>query len=353
MSQTEEKDPTLFAQTEKDGQDGNGNGLVQDELQAYKEGDITKQQCIDEVSGAQSLANNNGGGKINGTVRKDAEQALGGSYIKGGQTRAAHDIVKALESFTPIGAIVKGVQSKTSSSKPETILQAAQPAVQQGTQQAMQDMEDADPELAQQFEQDAKKGNGNGMVNDMIELKQEEQSGEVPDTFTDQDAQMLGSQVGNYGKGKVNSQENQAFTQTFGADTLYQGSSRGAKDFSKFENGVGDIMQKVVAPVTDTATGVDDLVHGNIKGAFSQFGQALGGAAMDAAMVLAPEAAPELEVGAAAAEGADAAASAGSALDPILSGANMLGKGNNYYNDANNAVNYLNGNGNNQNGATI
>jgi hypothetical protein len=351
MAATQQKDPTLFAKTIKDGQDGDGNSLVEDELQAYKNGDISQQQSIDEVSGAQSLANNNGGGKINGHVKSDAQAALGGSYINGGQTRAGHAITKGLESFTGIGAIVGGIKDKTSKQS-ETILDAAQPEIAQGSQQAMQDMAEADPERAQKFQQDAKAGDGNSMVQDMVQLKQEEQAGQVPDTFTDQDAQMLGSQVGTVGKGKVNSQEDQAFTQAFGTDTLFRGSTRGSKIFNKIENGASNFMQQIVSPVTDTVGGVDDLAHGNVKGAFSQFGQAVVGAATDATMVVAPEAAPEIEAGEIAARsGAGVAKAAGSStsstLNSILDGAKMIKKGNDYYNDANTAVNYVTGSGNN------
>lgn len=350
MAQTQAQDPTLYAKTMKDAQSGNGNGLVEDELQAYKEGAITKQQATEEVSGAQSLANQNGGGRINGKVRGEAQDALGKNVIGKGQTRVEHDIVKAFESFTPIGAIIKGSKDKTSKQGPENVIQAGQAVTQQASQTAMQDMQSADPNLAAKFQQDAQKGDGNAMVDDMVQLKSEEQSGQVPDTFTDQDAQMLGSQVGNYGKGKVNSQEEQSFTQAFGADTLYRGSTRGSKAFNKVEDTVGGIMGKVVSPVTDTVGGVDKLVHGDIKGAFKEFGNALAGAATDAAMVVAPEAAPELEVGAMAAEGASAAASADRVLDPILSGARTLGKANDHVNDANDAVNMLTGNNNNNGG---
>ncbi|MDQ7982529.1 hypothetical protein QYH69_35580 [Paraburkholderia sp. SARCC-3016] len=348
MSQTEQKDPTLYDKTMKDGKDGDGNSLVEDELQAYKEGDISKQQAIEEVSGAQSLANQNGGGKINQKEKDKAQSALGEDVIKGGKSRAAQAIVNALESLNPFGALVKGIQSKTSKTQPENILQAGQGVTQRATQQAMQDMSEADPKLAQKFLQDAA-GDGNAMVSDMVDLKNEENSGAVPNTFTDQDAQMLGSQVGDYGKGKVNSPEDQAFTQTFGTDTLYRGSTRGSKALDKVESTVGSVLQSVVAPVTDTVGGVDDLVHGKIGDAFKQFGDALGAAGMDAAMVVAPEAAPEIDIGAVAADGTDAAITARSALDPILSGTKAIGKANDYSNDVNNGLNFLDGNNNNGN----
>ncbi|WP_323123307.1 hypothetical protein [Burkholderia alba] len=338
MTSLQQKDPTLFAKTIKDAKSGNGNELVKDELQAYKEGAFTKQQAVAAVSGAQKLANDNGGGKINGAIRNEAKEALGGSYIKGGQTRAGHAILKAFESFTPIGAVVKGVQDKTSK-KPEDILTAAQPALQHGTQQAMQDMVDADPELAQKFQSDAAKGDGNAMVDDMIALKNEESGGRAPNKFSDQDAQLLGSQVGSFGKGKVSSQEDQAFSQAFGTDTLYRGSSRGAKGFDKFENTVGSVMQSVVSPVTSTVVGVNDLLHGNLGGFLSEVGHVLQGVAQDATMFLAPEAAPELMASEIAARGGvDAAGSAidGISLSRDLNLAATIG---NYSNDAGNLMN--------------
>lgn len=352
MSQTRQMDPTLFAKTMKDAKSGDGNSLAEDELQAYKEGAITKDQAIQEVSGAQKLANDHGGGKINGHVKDDAKSLLGGSYIKGGQTRAGHAISKFFESFTPIGAIVKGVQDKTSK-KSEDILTAAAPAEQQGTQQAMADMQAADPTLAAKFQADAKKGDGNSMVNDLVQLKSEEQNGLVPNTFSDQDAQMLGSQIGDVGKGKVSSDADKAFTQAFGTDTLYRGSSKASKTWDKIENGVGGFMQQIVSPVTDTVGGVSSLLHGDVKGAFKQFGQAVVGAATDAAMVVAPEAAPEMEVGMMAARGgaeaAEAASSGSSMVSNLMKGAKVIDKADKYYDHANDAANYLTGNNGNGN----
>jgi hypothetical protein len=353
MSSTQAKDPTLFAKTMKDAQSGDGNALVEDELQAYKEGAITKQQAVAEVSGAQKLANDHGGGKINGHVKGDAQALLGGSYIKGGQTRAGHAISKFFESFTPIGAIVKGVKDKTS--KPsEDILSAAQPALSQGTQRAMADMQAADPALARKFQQDASRGDGNAMVDDMVNLKREQQSGAVPNTFSDQDAQLLGSQVGSLGKGKVNSAEDQKFAQAFGTDTLYRGSSAASKTWNKIEDGVGSFMQQIVSPVTDTVGGVVDLVHGDVKGAFSEFGKAFVGAATDVAMVVAPEAAPEVEAGMIAARGgaeaAKIATTSDGAVSSLMKGAKMIDKGNSYANHANDAANYLTGNNGNSDG---
>ena len=352
MSSTQAKDPTLFAKTMKDAQSGDGNALVEDELQACKEGAITRQQVIEEVSGAQKMANDHGGGKINGHVKSDAQALLGGSYIKGGQTRAGHAISKFFESFNPIGAIVKGVKDKTA--KPsQDILSAAQPALSQGVQRAMADMQAADPALAQKFQRDASKGDGNAMVDDMVSLKNEQQSGAAPNTFSDQDAQLLGSQVGALGKGKVNSTKDAEFAQAFGTDTLYRGSSTASKTWNRIEDTAGSFMQQIVSPVTDTVGGAIDLVHGDIKGALSEFGQAFVGAATDAAMVVAPEAAPEVEAGVTAARGgaqaAKLASSSDGAVNSLMKGAKMIDKGDSYANHATDAVNYMTGDNSNGN----
>ncbi len=338
MQQTADKDPTLYAKTMKDAKSGNGNELVKDVLQAYKEGAITKDQAIAEVSGAQRLANEHGGGKINNQVKAEAQDVLGGSYIKGGDTRAWHQFKKVAESFTPIGAIAKGIEDKTASKKPEDMLQAGQAVTQRKTQQAMQHMEEADPELAAKFREDAAKHDGNAMVEDMIRLKNEEKSGAVPNTFTDQDAQILGSQVGDYGAGKVNTHEEQAFTDAFGADTLYRGSTRGAKAFEKVEDMAGNVMQSLVAPVTDTVGGFNALAHGDVKGALKLFGEAAGAALTDLATI----AAPELRV---AAEGLSVAGRATqSVADATLSSVRTIGKANDRVNDVNNGLNFVTGN---------
>lgn len=351
MANTQAADPTLFAKTLKDGQTGDGNALVQDELQAYKNGDITKQQAIDEVGGAQSLANAHGGGKINKNVIAQETAALGTNVIHGGKTRGEEGLTKFLESFTGIGAIVKGIGDKTKSGdQPDTILTAAQPALQQGMQQALQDMQQADPELAQKFQSDGKAGDGNAMVDDLVQLKSEETAGEVPDSFSDQDAQLLGSQIGSVGKGKVNGGEDQKFTDAFGTDTLDRGSTRGSKGWDKVENTVGGFMQQIVSPVTDSVGAVDQLAHGNVKGALSEFGQAVIGGLSDAAMIVAPEAAPEIEVGAemagtaarAGLKGAEGVGEEGAGQGVSLSG--LLNHGSDIGDDVNTVSNYLPGN---------
>ncbi|WP_321926281.1 hypothetical protein [Burkholderia sp. BCC1998] len=339
MQQTADKDPTLYAKTMKDAKSGNGNELVKDVLQAYKEGAITKDQAIAEVSGAQRLANEHGGGKINKQVKAEAQEVLGGSYIKGGDTRAWHQFKKVAESFTPIGAIAKGIEDKTARKKPEDMLEAGQAVTQRKTQQAMQHMEEADPELAAKFREDAAKHDGNAMVEDMIQLKNAEKSGAVPNTFTDQDAQILGSQVGDYGAGKVNTHEEQAFTEAFGADTLYRGSTRGAKAFEKVEDMAGNMMQSLVAPVTDTVGGFNALAHGDVKGALKLFGEAAGAALTDLATI----AAPELRI---AAEGLSVAGRATqSVADATLSSIRTIGK----VDDVNDGVNFVTGNQNGNN----
>lgn len=345
MEQTHDKDPTLYAKTMKDAQSGSGNELVKDELQAYKEGAISKDQVIKEAQGVQDLANQNGGGRINKDVRNQAEQVLGGNYIGKGQTRGEHAIVKAYESFTPFGATVKGLTDKTAKVGPESIIQAGQVVTQKASQTAMQHMQEADPHLAAKFQGDAQKGDGNAMVDDLVKLKHETQGDQVQSNFSDQDAQMLGSQIGNYGKGKVNTQEEQKFTAAFGADTLYRGSTRGSKIFDKVESTVGGIIGKVVAPVTDSVGGIDKLVHGDSKGALKEFGDAFAAAAADASMVVAPEVAPEAEIGAIVAEGANAAVGAGHVLDPILDGARAFGKANDHINNATNVFD-INSDGN-------
>jgi hypothetical protein len=128
------------------------------------------------------------------------------------------------------------------------ILSAAQPALARGSQRAMADMQAAVPTLAQKFQQDATKGDGNAMVEDMDQLKREEQNGPVPNTFSGQDAQTLGGEVGDLGKGKVNSTEEQNFTQAFRMDVLYRGSSSASKTWDKIVNAAGGFMQPAARP---------------------------------------------------------------------------------------------------------
>lgn len=75
----------------------------------------------------------------------------------------------------------------------------------------------ADPGLANTYFEKKASGDGNGMVDDMVALKKEETSGQVPDSFSDANAQLLGSQqAGASGKGKVNTDEEKKFTGAFG-----------------------------------------------------------------------------------------------------------------------------------------
>lgn len=70
----------------------------------------------------------------------------------------------------------------------------------------------------------------------------------MPNTVSDQDAQTLGSEVGDLSQGKVNSTEEQNFTQAFGTDALYRGSSSASKTRDKIENAAGGFMQPAARP---------------------------------------------------------------------------------------------------------
>jgi hypothetical protein len=52
---------------------------------------------------------------------------------------------------------------------PHSVRRAA--ALARGSQRAMADMQAADPTLAQKFQQDATKGDGNAMIEDVVQLK--------------------------------------------------------------------------------------------------------------------------------------------------------------------------------------
>ncbi|MBO1360429.1 hypothetical protein J2D73_11585 [Acetobacter sacchari] len=289
-------DPKLFAEIMTDGQSGNGNKLVEDELKAYKERVLTKDQAIAAVSGAQSLANQNGGGKVNGHVRDDAEDALGGTYIKGGQTRATHGFLKFIESSSPLWQMVKGIKSKTSDGMAkENILQAGQGALQSGVQQAMSDLDRTDPEAAEQFAKDARSKDGNAMAEDLVALGQEEQQ-YGDGSFSDADAAMLGSQIGGIGEGKVSSKDNQTFEAEYGQGTIDRGSTSASKGWSKFEADVANFMGSLVSPLTNGVGAIDQFAKGNAKAGLCDLGGVLTGIASDAALIVAPEAAPELDV---------------------------------------------------------
>lgn len=318
MNKVEQNDPALFAKIMTDGQNGNGNALVKEALQAEKEGNLTKDQAIDAVSGAQSLANQNGGGKINKGVRKEAETQLGGNYIHGGQTRAGHAILKFLEDTSPLAQMIKGIKSKTSDGTPkENVLQAGQGALQNGVGQAMSDMANLDPLLAQQFAQDAKSKNGNAMAQD-VEVAGEE-SKALGGGFSNADGATLGSQIGPMGKGKVSEQDTKDFEAEFGQGTIDRGSSQASKGWDKFENGVGNFMGSLVSPVTDGVGAIDQFAKGNTAQGLKDLGGAVMGAVSDAALVVAPEAAPEIE-------GAEMATRAGEAGAAGLKGAGDASK---------------------------
>ena len=191
----------------------------------------------------------------------------------------------------------------------------------------MSDMAEAAPELAQKFQTDTENKDGNAMVDDKVQMKNEENSGQVPNKFTDADAQILGAQVGDVGKGKVSRSEEKSFTDAFGADTLFRGSTSAAHTMTSFEDKVGGMMQQIVSPVTDGVGAMDKFVHGDVSGGFRELKQAALGVAEDASMVVAPEAAPEVMAGGIAARGA-------------VAGAEQVGR---------NGVQDIFGNGNNQN----
>gem|GEM_PF-5662270 len=353
MNTVAQNDPALFAKIMTAGQSGNGNDLVKDELQAYREGDLTKGQTVAAVSGAQSLANNNGGGKINKQVKAEAKDELGGSYIKGGQTRAGHAILKFLEDTSPLAQMIKGIKSKTSDgTSKENVVQAGQGALQSGVQQAMSDLSATDPMLAQQLAQDAKSKNGNGMAEDLVAAGQESRL--MGGAFSDADAAMLGSQIGAMGKGKVSKQDSEAFQAQFGQGTIDRGSTSASKGWDKFENGVGNFMSSLVSPVTDGVGMIDQFAKGNTSQGLKDLGGMVEGVASDAALVVAPEAAPEIEGAEAAGRAGEAVAEAGSdggksVFQTIKGGASdtydMLDYGNNVWgmSENNNSTNGMGG----------
>ncbi|MBS0986064.1 MULTISPECIES: hypothetical protein [Acetobacter] len=309
MDTVEQNDPALFAKIMTAGESGNGNNLAKDELEAYQEGDLTKSQAIDAVSGAQSLANKNGGGRINKHIRAEAKEILGGNYIKGGQTRAGHDILKFLEASSPLAQLIKGIKEKTSDGvAKDTVLDAGSTALSQGTQQAMSDLKETDPYLAQQFSKDAKAKNGNAMAED-LEIAGEE-SAQTGSTFSDADAAMLGSQIGVLGKGKVSRQDAAMFQAEFGEGTIDRGSTRGSKAWNKIENGMASFMSSIVSPVTNGVGMVDQFAKGHIKQGFEDMGEMVEGTLSDAALIVVPGAGAEIDAAEGAAEIGETAASA-------------------------------------------
>ncbi|MBS1066559.1 hypothetical protein JK164_11495 [Gluconobacter kondonii] len=331
MNTLQQSDPALFSKIMTAGESGNGNSLVEDELQAYKEGDLTKNQAIAAISGAQSLANNNGGGRISKKERAEAKEVLGGSYIKGGQTRAGHAILKFLEDTSPIAQIVKGIKSTTSDGPgKETILQAGSGALSTATQQAMSDLEQTDPSLAQQFSTDASKKNGNAMAPD-LEVAGEE-AASSGGAFSDADAAALGSQIGQMGAGKVSKKDAAEFEAEFGEGTIDRGSTKAAKGWDKFETGMGNFLSSMVSPLTDGVGMIDQFAKGNKSQGLKDLGGMFEGVASDAALLFVPEIAPEVDGAEAAARAADGVAQsaekgASSIGDILKSAAGKVGNG--------------------------
>ena len=356
MDKLEHDDPNLFNKMEADAKKGDGNALVKDELKAKDEGAFTQSQCEEAVEGAQELANAHGGGKINNEVKDEAKKELGKDLIHGGDTRAGHIIKKAVEDFTCFGAIAKGIEEKNSP-KHESILDAGQSAMQGATDQAMQAMQQASPEIAAKYQWDKDRKDGKAMVEDLIAANQAN-----PDVFGKQQADTLATQVGDAGAGKVNDKAKQAYAKQFGdSDALFQGSSKISKDLNKFEDGFGKMESGLVSPITKGIDTAEDLAKGDLKAAGSDLKGAVVGAAEDAAMLI-PGAGPEVlaaeTAGRVGIEAGEAGASAGAraGTDAAASGASKGGDISDIANRAddingrvNDAINALNGNGNSNN----
>ncbi len=80
-----------FAVFQKHANDGNGNAMVNDIVNDYKKGDISKSDANALAVEVQQVANVNGGGKINKKERTKLETDLGNSddVITNGHTRGA------------------------------------------------------------------------------------------------------------------------------------------------------------------------------------------------------------------------------------------------------------------------
>lgn len=309
MQDLESSDPEAFAKLMKDSKNGNGNAIVQDALDAYKNGKISQADAKAILNEAQQTANAHGGGVINKKMHKEAEEAMGGSNeIANGKTRALIGFEKFLKNFTGVGAIVTGIESKVkgnhaSVSMDLTVNGAS--ATQSGVQTAMQDMQQADPTAYAKFVQDAQSGNGNAMVEDLVAMK-----GEISNS----DAQILGTQVqtlaNDKNKGRINSEEHEAFKDAFGEDTITKGKTRGELALDKVGNFVSGLIKTAVSPVVDGVAAAKDVVQGNFKGAFSELGQAAVGVALDAMAVtgVGAVAGTVARAGTAAVEGATATA---------------------------------------------
>ena len=351
MSDLQQSDSAAFAKLMKDAQSGDGNSVVEDALKAYQGGAISKGDCKSILQDAQQTANAHGGGVINKDEHKKAAAAMGENDIANGKTRGMMGFQNAFENFTGIGQIYKGIKDNNDRDKPSTDLTInGQNAVQTGSQTALQDMAQADPDTTQKFQQDAQAGDGNAMVDDLVAMK-----GKMPDGEIETLASQIQSDANSKGKGAINKEEHKKFLDIFGVDTIANGKTKGQLALDKVGNFVSGTLQSIVSPVTGTVNGTTDLIEGDTKGALSQYGQAAMGAVQDAAMVVAPEAAPEIEAGAMAARaGADGAEAAGkSGMQSVLQDAgSYLGKANDYASNAYDASNLLNGTGTNNDNST-
>ncbi|CAB3764323.1 hypothetical protein [Paraburkholderia humisilvae] len=84
-----QNDPDMLNKMQSDASNGDGNALVEDILNAYQKGDISKSDAESMLGDAQETANQNGGGRINQQERDKAESVLGESsdLISRGETR--------------------------------------------------------------------------------------------------------------------------------------------------------------------------------------------------------------------------------------------------------------------------
>jgi len=73
----EAKDNTGYETFKKDAAKGDGNAMVDDIVAGVKSGALTKEQAASIGGEIQDVANQNGGGKINGTERDKLKEALG------------------------------------------------------------------------------------------------------------------------------------------------------------------------------------------------------------------------------------------------------------------------------------
>jgi hypothetical protein len=286
----QQADQSLFARTLTDAQNGDGNAYVRDVLQAYRTGALTKRQAIDIVSGAQRLANDHGGGIINDAVKDEAKALLGGSYINGGETRAGHVIGQLAGYFTVYG-IIKETIDRLSKDDNVDFLATAQSAVQSGVEGAMARMQAQDADLAREFQQAESNGDGNRMVDILVQLKNNAQNDGLDGPFRDSDARLLGNRIGNVGKGKVNTEKDEAFAQAFGKGYLYRGTSRGEKFLGSTKEKLDNIRRQFDSPVTGTVAGIDHVRKGDLTGAVSDFVDVGKGVALNATLFALPGAA--------------------------------------------------------------